>query len=67
MSDSRSNWTVDASGHYVDWTQPPYTEVGSGIHDLVLAGEVRHKIGDVEFSKRTHEYMLLARRQLKKS
>ena len=61
-----SNWTVDASGHYVDWTQPPYTEPGSGIHDLVLAGEVSHKIGESELAKRRHEYLLLARRQLRK-
>lgn len=61
-----SNWTVDASGHYVDWTQPPYTEPGSGTHHLVLDGEDTHKIGDSELEKRRHEYMLLARRQLRR-
>lgn len=59
-----SSWTVDASGHYVDWTQPPYTQPGSGVHDLVLPGEDRHKISDSELSKRRQEYIKLARRQL---
>ena len=57
-------WTVDASGHFVDWTQPPYTEPGSQTHDLVLPGEDRHKIEDSELEKRRAEYMKLARRQL---
>lgn len=58
------NWTVDASGHYVDWTQPPYTAPGSQTHDLVLPGEDRHKIEDSELEKRRAEYMKLVRRNM---
>ena len=60
-----SNWTTDTSGHYVDWTQPPYREPGSGIVHLVLAGEDSHNISMDEHQKRLHEYMKLARRQLR--
>lgn len=59
------DWTVDASGHFVDWTQPPYTEPGSSIHHLVLEGEDYHNISGSEMQQRIHEYMKLARRQLR--
>lgn len=64
MSGASSDWTRDAAGNYVDWTQPPYRE--GAILRLVLIGEEAWRLPPAERIKRIQEYYLLVRREMKK-
>lgn len=58
-----SNWTRDAGGDYVDWTEFPYYK--NGVLVLLLEGEDPARLSAEIFTQRIREYCLLARRELR--
>ncbi len=57
------NWTRDAQGNYVDWTNAPYRQGGNV--SLLLEGEDPATLSIETITKRLQEYCSLARRTLK--
>ena len=55
------DWTRDADGELVDWTQAPYYV--NGILDVHLPGEDKFLRPDV-ISKRVEEYTLITRKKM---
>ena len=60
MSDLFDDWTRDAKGKYIDWTQPPYYV--NGVLNVLLPDE--RDISSETISKRITEYSKLTRRSL---
>ncbi len=58
-----SNWTTDADGNYVDWTQPPHYV--DGVVNLLLPGESGIEID--ELAKRRLEFIKLRLREIRRN
>lgn len=61
----KDNWTTDAAGNPVDWTQPPYMQPGSGLLQLLLEGEDPATVPSATFRKRAIEYLAIVRKRSK--